>query len=124
MCVDLEVLKSQMTRQAGANPLYPKIPKNNKRYLILTYSSEFDRVHYPLPLAFEENPDVERLKDIIKDLRVKLDRQSQVRIGDQDEDVRDTVHLRTECTALKEENILLKRQLEGIYKEGSVEFKL
>lgn len=27
----------------------------NKRYLILTYAGEYDRVHYPLPLAFVEN---------------------------------------------------------------------
>jgi hypothetical protein len=35
---------------------------NNKRYLILTYASEFDRVHYPLPLQYEENPDPQHLK--------------------------------------------------------------
>lgn len=28
--------------------------QNNKRYLILTYAAEYDRVHYPLPLAFVE----------------------------------------------------------------------
>lgn len=107
-----------MTRQPGANPLYPKIPKNNKRYLILTYSSEFDRVHYPLPLAFEENPDVERLKDIIKDLRMKLSRQAHGQLGDHDAQGREVEHLRADCLALKEENTLLKQQLEGMYKEG------
>lgn len=29
---------------------------NNKRYIILTYAAEYDRVHYPLPLAFVESP--------------------------------------------------------------------
>lgn len=40
------------------------IPPNNKRYLILTYAAEFDRVHYPLPLLYEENPDPQRLKQV------------------------------------------------------------
>ena len=30
---------------------------NSKRYLILTYSVEFDRIHYPLPLPYLGKPD-------------------------------------------------------------------
>ena len=33
---------------------------NNKRYLILTYAAEFDRVHYPLPLLHEDAPSAMR----------------------------------------------------------------
>lgn len=33
-----------------------------KRYLILTLSGEFEKVHYPLPLAFLENPDIATLR--------------------------------------------------------------
>ena len=33
-----------------------------KRYLILTYTAEYDRVQYPLPLQLEEQPDVHRLQ--------------------------------------------------------------
>jgi len=46
---------------------------NNKRYLIMTYAAEYDRVHYPLPLAFEERPDPERLRATIAGLRAELD---------------------------------------------------
>lgn len=35
------------------------------RYVILTYNSEFDRVHFPLPLAYEEAPTVESLRRTI-----------------------------------------------------------
>ncbi len=42
---------------------------NNKRYLILTYRVEYDRVHYPLPLAFEEVPSVSSLQRVIRRLR-------------------------------------------------------
>lgn len=45
----------------------------NKRYLIMTYAAEYDRVHYPLPLAFEARPDPERLRATIAGLRAELD---------------------------------------------------
>ena len=31
----------------------------------MSYMVEFDKVHYPLPLNFDENPSVETLKNII-----------------------------------------------------------
>jgi len=46
---------------------------NNKRYLIMTYAVEYDRVHYPLPLAFQERPDPERLRATVAGLRAELD---------------------------------------------------
>ena len=36
--------------------------RSSKRYLILTYAADFDRVHYPLPIAFEEAPSVAGLQ--------------------------------------------------------------
>ncbi|CAD7704240.1 unnamed protein product [Ostreobium quekettii] len=68
---DLETLKSRRGG-GGGQPLHQTIPPNNKRYLILTYAAEFDRVHYPLPLVYEENPDPHRLKEIIRNLRSEL----------------------------------------------------
>lgn len=32
---------------------------NKKRFIILTYCSEFEKVHYPLPLSPDENPNVD-----------------------------------------------------------------
>jgi hypothetical protein len=32
--------------------------KNDKKYLILTYEGEFEKVHYPLPLQFIEELDM------------------------------------------------------------------
>lgn len=28
----------------------------------MTYCAEFDKVHYPLPLNFDDNPDIDQLK--------------------------------------------------------------
>ena len=46
---------------------------NNKRYIILTYINDFDKVHYPLSLMFEGNkPNTESMKRTIRELRVRL----------------------------------------------------
>ena len=67
---DLEVLKAKRLRRSGHDvPLPANTVVNNKRYLILTYQGEFDKVHYPLPLPFEEHPDPADLKRTIVRLR-------------------------------------------------------
>ena len=43
-----------------------------KRYLIMTYTAEFDKVHYPLPLAFEDNPSPATLQRTISRLRCEI----------------------------------------------------
>eukprot|EP00898_Chlorokybus_atmophyticus_P005494 jgi/Chlat1/5946/Chrsp4S06418 len=68
---DLELLKHRKSK--GSFAPRRTAPPNNKRYLILTYAAEFDRVHYPLPLLFEENPDPEALKATIRRLRDELE---------------------------------------------------
>jgi len=47
-------------------------PHSKKRYLILTYAVEFDRVHYPLPLAFEAIPSADSMQRTISRLRREL----------------------------------------------------
>jgi hypothetical protein len=42
---------------------------SSKRYLILTYAVEFDRVHYPLPLALVQAPTPDVLQRTIRRLR-------------------------------------------------------
>lgn len=38
----------------------------------MSYSSEFDKVHYPLPLFFEENIGTDKLKIIITRMKEEL----------------------------------------------------
>ena len=52
--------------------------QHNKRYIILTYTSEFDRVHYPLPLQYNEVPETENLIRTINRYRHRL---KQINIG-------------------------------------------
>eukprot|EP00826_Nyctotherus_ovalis_P015680 TRINITY_DN1447_c0_g1_i13.p1 TRINITY_DN1447_c0_g1~~TRINITY_DN1447_c0_g1_i13.p1 ORF type:complete len:503 (+),score=119.14 TRINITY_DN1447_c0_g1_i13:245-1753(+) len=61
---DLEELKRKKLGAAA-----PAVPTTStKRYLILTSANDFDKVHYPLPLSYEENPDVETMKRTISRL--------------------------------------------------------
>jgi len=70
---DLEMLKA---RKAGKAPSSQSSVSSGggggKRYVILTYSGEFDRVHYPLPLSFEAAPNPESLQRCVARLRRRL----------------------------------------------------
>jgi hypothetical protein len=43
----------------------------NRRYLIMTFSTEFDRVHFPLPLDYCGRPDPSQLQAVIHQLRAE-----------------------------------------------------
>ena len=61
---DLEALKNQRGSASQA-----PVTNSSKRYLILTYISEFERVHYPLSLAFVEEPEPDQLRRTIERMR-------------------------------------------------------
>uniref|UniRef100_H3AQK3 Centrosomal protein CCDC61 n=1 Tax=Latimeria chalumnae TaxID=7897 RepID=H3AQK3_LATCH len=70
---DLECLRS---RKVGAGPRILSAAKStalsNKRYLILIYSVEFDRIHYPMPLPYVGKPDPVMLQRVIRELKHEL----------------------------------------------------
>lgn len=106
-------------------------PLKSKRYLLMTYSSEFDRVHYPLPLTLTKEPDVRSLHGIIAHLRQQLQDQQQrqlhttsAKLSSQGQEaviLRDTppssssevVHLRRENERLLREQKVLHAELEA-----------
>lgn len=77
---DLEMLKarklgSSTSSSANSHSMAASgagVKQYQKRYVILTYCSEFDRVHYPLPLSFEDTPNVAALRRTIGRLRKEL----------------------------------------------------
>ncbi|KAM4890506.1 centrosomal protein CCDC61 [Sylvia borin] len=66
---DLETLHSRKVGAATRPPLSTCSPLNSKRYLILVYSVEFDRIHYPLPLPYAGRPD---LVALVRELQEQL----------------------------------------------------
>ncbi|XP_070569461.1 centrosomal protein CCDC61-like [Ptychodera flava] len=72
---DLELLRN---RKAGVGtrtiPGAKTAALNTKRYLILTYTVEFDRIHYPLPLPYVGKPDPVLLQETVRNLREEIKR--------------------------------------------------
>ncbi|KNC49629.1 coiled-coil domain-containing protein 61 [Thecamonas trahens ATCC 50062] len=76
---DLEALKQKRNHadRHGASALNGSVAggpnaRASKRYLILTYAVEFDRVHFPLPLTYLEYVDAPTLQRTIKRLRSEI----------------------------------------------------
>lgn len=84
---DLEALRGQKFGHAsyrGVSPasktsLGQQKQLHSKRYLILTYSVEFDRIHYPLALPYVGKLDPAALLETIRKLRTELQRQGRSR---------------------------------------------
>lgn len=72
---DLEAMRN---RKLGAREPSPAKPPSrqlhSKRYLILTYTVEFDRIHYPLALPYAGKPDPALLQETIRKLQTELER--------------------------------------------------
>lgn len=90
---DLELLKARKnggqlptSRSAASIEAANRAP-TNKRYIILTYNGEFDRVHYPLPLLYEDPlaPNVNSLRRTIVRLRKAL--KSQIPLSASDDQI-------------------------------------
>lgn len=57
---DLQQLKQQQTRSESASQSnHTEAKKYEKKYIILTFQGEFDKVHYPLPLKYLEEPEMD-----------------------------------------------------------------
>ncbi|KAM3147762.1 hypothetical protein pb186bvf_000090 [Paramecium bursaria] len=70
---DLENLKSQKLSESGQSyKSSSSNTKNNKRYLILSYQNEFEKVHYPLALNYEDQIDQSKLMSKIEFMRTEL----------------------------------------------------
>ncbi|KAM5146888.1 centrosomal protein CCDC61 [Mantella aurantiaca] len=70
---DLELLRHR--KAGGAQRQAPPTKGSalsSKRYLILIYSVEFDRIHYPLPLPYVGKPDPVYLRQVIRGLKEEL----------------------------------------------------
>ncbi|NXS29379.1 CCD61 protein, partial [Pomatostomus ruficeps] len=72
---DLEALHSRKVGKVTRPPHSTSSSLNTKRYLILIYSVEFDRIHYPLPLPYVGRPDlvvlVQELQEQLEQLRAR-----------------------------------------------------
>ncbi|CAK9096354.1 unnamed protein product [Durusdinium trenchii] len=68
---DLEMLRRHANPQ-GPPTANPVAAPSDKRYVILTYRAEFDKVHYPLPLPPDERSQEDVLRGMVGRLKSEL----------------------------------------------------
>ncbi|XP_072230797.1 centrosomal protein CCDC61 isoform X3 [Leuresthes tenuis] len=88
-----------------------------KRYLILIYTVEFDRIHYPLPLPYVGKPDPAALQKEIRTLRAELSALTSHGLN-KSADL-EIQRLRAELAAVKEEKEAMAKALEQLQISGS-----
>ncbi|CAF4817482.1 unnamed protein product, partial [Rotaria sp. Silwood2] len=107
---DLETLRKKRQGQSGSITNHPaNIQLANKRYLILTYNAEYDRIYYPLSLPYCGKPDPVTLMQQIRQLTTE-NRLLKSRL-ESDVERSDIIRLQRECTRLKKENNEYRQQL-------------
>ena len=106
-----------------------KASAGQKRYLILTYATAFDRVHYPLPLVFQPTATPEQLQRTVARLRKELSgaRHDSYDSGDGDGErstyagahagARGRGHTASELESLREQHLELRRAHEQARRE-------
>lgn len=113
---DLEMLRRHANPQGP--PTTSVAGQSDKRYLILTYRAEFDKVHYPLPLPLDERSEEETLRALVVRLRTELveARQASVAGPSRDDDrilalQRQSLELSEALVASRRETELLRAEL-------------
>ncbi|XP_050293974.1 centrosomal protein CCDC61-like [Anthonomus grandis grandis] len=103
---DLELLRSRkITKSVG-------VANNNRRYLILTYIVEFDKIRYPLPLEYCGPPDPHILQTTIRRLEVELAKtKEELAAKNNNNDAKKMYFLQKRVDELTDENLKLKEEI-------------
>lgn len=115
---DLELLRNRKAGVVGRPRGQQQSPAlSAKRYLILIYTVEFDRIHYPLPLPYQGKPDPAALQKEIRALRSELN--ALTSHGSHKPVEPEICRLRAELALVKEEKEALAQTLERLQMVGS-----
>lgn len=66
---DLAALKAKKQGLIVSKPDPSKVDPKGKRYLIMTQFGEYEKVHFPLPLSYLEEPDIQTLRKTLTRLQ-------------------------------------------------------
>lgn len=117
---DLESLRNQQHHRTGYGTQHIPGAKtrsqlHSKRYLIMTYTVEFDRIHYPLPLPYVGKPDPVQLQETIRKLREENQHlKEQLMKGSRTAAL---THLQKENDNLTKEKLEIQKQFETFQRE-------
>ncbi|XP_022240196.1 coiled-coil domain-containing protein 61-like isoform X2 [Limulus polyphemus] len=104
---ELEWMRKERSGYVRGSPLSKSSTTSKKRFLLLVYTVEFDRIHYPLRLQYQGIPDISTLMTTMVELRTALQR---YKLGSCQKEP-------SELQYLREENVFLKGQIESLQKE-------
>lgn len=97
--------ETKITKVCGQN-------NNNRRYLIVTYCVEFDRIRYPIPLEYCGPPDPVVLQATIKRLEAELERvKENAHDRRSNTDTRKIYALQRKIEEISDENYRLKEEI-------------
>ncbi|XP_068572453.1 centrosomal protein CCDC61 isoform X3 [Cebidichthys violaceus] len=115
---DLELLRNRKAGVVGRPHSHQQSSVlTAKRYLILIYTVEFDRIHYPLPLPYVGKPDPAALQKEVRALKAELSTVSSHGINKSAE--LEIQRLRAELALVKEEKDAMAKVLERLQSSGS-----
>ncbi|XP_059913694.1 centrosomal protein CCDC61 isoform X1 [Gadus macrocephalus] len=115
---DLELLRNRKAGVVGRPRGGQQSPAlGAKRYLILIYTVEFDRIHYPLPVPYKGKPDPAALQREIRALRTQLSATTSQ--GGPDHAHPETQRLRAELAQVREEKQALAHALQRLQGGGA-----
>uniref|UniRef100_A0A673N1A5 Centrosomal protein CCDC61 n=1 Tax=Sinocyclocheilus rhinocerous TaxID=307959 RepID=A0A673N1A5_9TELE len=115
---DLELLRNRKAGVVGRPRAQPQSPAlSAKRYLILIYTVEFDRIHYPLPLPYLGKPDPAELQQEIRALRAEL--KTLGLRGDHKVSDQEMRKLRAELALVRDEKEALAKALDRLQMVGA-----
>jgi coiled-coil domain-containing protein 61 len=86
---------------------------SNKRFLILTYNVEFDRINYPLQLNYQGKTDIHLLLDTIKKLKAKIQRYENADLN-YNSSQKLPKKLEQELERLRRENSLMQEEIQRL----------
>ncbi|CAL8401664.1 unnamed protein product [Boreogadus saida] len=115
---DLELLRNRKAGVVGRPRGGQQSPAlGAKRYLILIYTVEFDRIHYPLPVPYKGKPDPAALQREIRVLRTQLSAAPSE--GGPGHAHPETQRLRAELAQVREEKQALAHALQRLQGGGA-----
>ncbi|CAH1116716.1 unnamed protein product [Phaedon cochleariae] len=108
---DLEMLRSRkITKSVGPN-------NNNRRYLIVTYVVEFDKIRYPLPLEYCGPPDPLILQSTIRRLESELSKvKEELAVKSNNSEAKKIYYLQKRVDELTDENVQLQEEIRQLSK--------
>ncbi len=111
---DLAQLKAKKQGVMAPQPTEP-VDVRAKRYLILTLTGEFEKVHYPLPLNYLEDPGVEVLRRTLTRMQSQVDVMNKSGVwSEQLQSSSKRIQSMDGLQVIEQDNTFLRDQIEGI----------